>query len=113
MNEPASSRAEPPKIYQLEYWKAQVAEREDQVFLALTIIIGALAAARHSYAASKVQVRIPRRKLSEKEIALRFDSPVTRPCAMERTETESPRNAGRTTSCLWIREILARSSWNF
>ena len=32
-----------PPIYHLAYWRARLAEREDQVFLALTIFIGALA----------------------------------------------------------------------
>jgi chloride channel protein, CIC family len=32
-----------PAIYQLAYWKARLTEREDQVFLVLTIVIGALA----------------------------------------------------------------------
>jgi chloride channel protein, CIC family len=32
-----------PAIYELSYWKARFAEREDQIFLVLTIVIGALA----------------------------------------------------------------------
>ncbi|HTX13943.1 MAG TPA: chloride channel protein, partial [Candidatus Baltobacteraceae bacterium] len=32
-----------PAIYQLAYWKAQLAHQEDRVFLILTIVIGALA----------------------------------------------------------------------
>lgn len=32
-----------PAIYQLAYWKAQLAQHEDRVFLVLTIVIGALA----------------------------------------------------------------------
>lgn len=32
-----------PAIYQIAYWKARFAEREDQIFLILTIVIGALA----------------------------------------------------------------------
>ncbi|MGD1209877.1 MAG: chloride channel protein [Candidatus Acidiferrales bacterium] len=32
-----------PAIYRLSYWKARLTEREDQVFLLLTIVIGALA----------------------------------------------------------------------
>jgi uncharacterized membrane protein YhhN len=43
MKEEASSRVRPPAVYHLEYWKAPLSEREDQVFLALTIVIGALA----------------------------------------------------------------------
>lgn len=43
MKEEASAHIRPPAIYQLDYWKARLSEREDQVFLALTIVIGALA----------------------------------------------------------------------
>lgn len=43
MKQQASSRTRPPAIYHLDYWKAQLSERENQVFLALTIVIGALA----------------------------------------------------------------------
>jgi chloride channel protein, CIC family len=32
-----------PAVYQLAYWKAQLAHQEDRVFLVLTIVIGALA----------------------------------------------------------------------
>jgi CIC family chloride channel protein len=44
MSEPAtSSAAPPPPIYTLAYWRSRLAHRENQVFLALTILIGALA----------------------------------------------------------------------
>lgn len=33
----------PPPVYSVAYWRARLAAREDQVFLALTIVIGALA----------------------------------------------------------------------
>ena len=44
MKEDAPPKMQTPAIYHVEYWRAQVSEREDQVFLALTIVIGALAA---------------------------------------------------------------------
>jgi chloride channel protein, CIC family len=43
MKEETSSNVRPHAIYHLEYWKARLSERENQVFLVLTIVIGALA----------------------------------------------------------------------
>ncbi|MGA3293589.1 MAG: chloride channel protein [Candidatus Acidiferrales bacterium] len=49
MNSPEKTDTRPtgepghPAIYQLSYWKAQLTERENQAFVVLTIVIGALA----------------------------------------------------------------------
>lgn len=42
MSEDSAQRAAAPAMYRLAYWKMRLSEREDQVFLGLTIVIGAL-----------------------------------------------------------------------